>query len=368
MHIAMFAHYALPHAGGIETVVDALTRRLSARHRVTIVTSDWAGLEGPTRDGAVTTWRLPSIHASERYGVPYPVPTGRYVHEALAEAGEAQVMHAHGAVYPETILARRLSARTGIPLVLTEHVGWVPYPGAVLQAVQGAAWRFVGDDTLRRASVVVALNGRVDDWLAKRDPSRPRQLIPNGVDLARFAPPTDAERVQARSVLGLPADEVLGLLVGRDAPKKRRKDVIATPRTGWTLVLAGAPRVIHANGIVDLGMVASEGMPLLYHACDFLVHAAEGEGFPMAVQEAMATALPVALRWDAGYEATLDRDVVGAASDIEGTMRLADALAADQARRSEMGRRAHAWATAHWSWDVSVSAYEALYESLVNGA
>ena len=364
----MFSHYCLPHAGGIETVVDALVRRLAARHRVTLVSSAWQGREGVTREGALTTWRLPAVHASERYGVPYPVPTGGLVTSALAEAGEAQVLHAHGALYAQTILARRLAARAGRPLVLTEHVGWVPYRGAVLRAVQGAAWRIVGDATLRGASAVVALNGRVGDWLAARVPSCVPRLIPNGVELDRFTPPTPAQRAQSRSVLGLPADGVLGLFVGRDSPKKRREDVVAAEREGWTLVLAGAPVRIHHHGIIDLGVLAPESMTLLYHACDFLVHAAEGEGFPMAVQEAMATGLPVALRWDTGYAATLDRAVVDANDDIALTLRHADALAADAALRATAGQRARDWASTQWSWEVTVAAYEAVYAQCVDGA
>ncbi|MBI3793028.1 MAG: glycosyltransferase, partial [Gemmatimonadetes bacterium] len=111
MHIAMFAHYSRPHAGGIETVVEALTSRLAARHTVTLVSTDWAGLEGPAREGARTTWRLPSVHVSERYGVPYPVPTGRFVREAMAEAARADVVHVHGALYAHTVLARRMARR-----------------------------------------------------------------------------------------------------------------------------------------------------------------------------------------------------------------------------------------------------------------
>lgn len=368
MHIAMCSHYCLPHAGGVETVVEALASRMAARHRVTLVSSAWAGLEGVTRDGARTTWRLPALHVSERYGVPYPVPTGAYVRAAMAEVAQADVVHVHGALYAQTMLARRTARRARRPLVLTEHVGYVPYPGAVLQAVQSAAWRLIGDATLRQARGVVALNARVGDWLAERVPACRPELIPNGVDLVRFAPPTPAERVQARSVLGLPADGVLGLFVGRDAPKKRRADVVAAERSGWTLVLAGAPISIHERGIIDLGVLASESMPLLYHACDFLVHAAEGEGFPMAVQEAMATAMPVALRWDPAYAGTLTRDVVPTGDTIKATIAAADALAANATLRAAAGARARDWAAARWNWDVTVAAYEALYERVTRSA
>ena len=43
---------------------------------------------------------------------------------------------------------------------------------------------------------------------------------------------------------------------------------------------------------------------------DALVHAASGEGFPLAVQEAIAAGLPTVLAWDQGYDRILGRDVV----------------------------------------------------------
>lgn len=363
MHIAMFAHYVAPHRGGVEAVVEALTSRLAARHRVTVVSSAWQGAVGPVRDGARTTWHLPAIHVTERLGVPYPVPTGPYIGDAMAEAEQADVVHVHGALYAHTMLARRLARRMARPLVLTEHVGAVPYPGALLRGVQSAAWSLVGDVTLREARATVALNTRVRDWLAGRG-AHALALIPNGVDLARFVPGDAVARTRAREVLGLPDDEVLGLVVGREAPKKHRRAAVAADRRGWSLVLAGAPRAVHGPGVHDVGLMDPAAMPMLYHACDFLVHLAEGEGFPMAVQEAMATGLPVALRWDAGYGATLPREVVAAADTIEGTLQAADALAADAARRAETGVRGRVWATAHWSWEGTVAAYEALYEQV----
>ncbi|MBI3789472.1 MAG: glycosyltransferase, partial [Gemmatimonadetes bacterium] len=266
-----------------------------------------------------------------------------------------------GVLYAHTVLARRMARRAAKPLVLTEHVGRVPYRGAVLRAVQDAAWRVIGDATLAQASAVVALNDRVRAWLAARGAAAAPELIPNGVDLDRFGPGDAVQRTIAREALGLPAEGVLGLMVGRDTPKKHRAAAIGADRAGWTLVLAGAPVAIHGAGVHDLGVLAGETMPLLYHACDFLVHLAEGEGFPMAVQEAMATGLPVALAWDAGYASTLDRDAVLAGDGIAATMRGAQALAADAALRTAVGGRGRAWATSRWSWDEAVARYEAVY-------
>lgn len=361
----MFCHYCLPHLGGVETVVEQLCSRLAARHQVTLVSSAWGGRSGEERRGALTTWRLPAFHASEGVGVPYPVLTpGPLVRAALAAVGSADVCHAHGALYHHTILARRTARRLAVPLILTEHVGWVPYPAVTLRAVQGAAWSLVGDATLAQAAAVVALNERVQGWLAARVAGCQPELISNGVDLARFSPCDERGQASARAAFGLPLRGVLGLMVGRDAPKKNRGPLLATPRHGWTLVLAGAPRAVTGPGVIDLGALAADQMPSLYRACDFLVHVAEGEGFPLAVQEAMATGLPVAILWDLGYSTTLAREIVDGRSDVPATVRAADELAADTSRRIAAGAKALAWARDHWTWEATVSAYETIYTRL----
>ena len=358
----MFAHYCLPHTGGVETVVEAMCTRLATRHRVTLVSTDWNGLQGAERAGQRTTWRLPAHHGIERLGIPYPISKrSALTAVALAEVAEADVIHVHGALYAQSTQARRMARRFGTPLVLTEHVGWVPYPSRTVRVAQAAAWRLIGDTTLRQASAVVALNERVRDWLTARVPSCAAAMLPNGVDFTRFPRGDAAARAAARLVVGLPPGQRLGLFVGRDAPKKHRAEVLSGHREGWTLVLAGATRRIVAPGVIDLGIVEAERMPLLYQACDFLVHLAEGEGFPMAVQESMASGLPVALRWDPGYASTLDRDAVSAGDTMADTMAAADALAVDAGRRERLGGAGHAWATTHWSWDATVAAYEAIY-------
>ncbi len=135
MHIAMFAHYALPHTGGVETVVEALCRRLAVRHRVTLVTSAWGDAHGRVRDGARTTWFLPAIHASERFGVPYPVPTpGTVLRDALADVASADVFHVHGALYAQTVLGRRAARRAGSPVKLGVPGAPGREPGAGLSA------------------------------------------------------------------------------------------------------------------------------------------------------------------------------------------------------------------------------------------
>src|SRR4030095_3892050 len=60
-----------------------------------------------------------------------------------------------------------------------------------------------------------------------------------------------------------------------------------------------------------LGQVARDGMADVYRACDAFVLPSEGEGFPLSVQEARASGLPVSTTDAPGYSVyDLDRNGV----------------------------------------------------------
>ena len=367
MHIALFSLNYVPHPGGIEVVVDELARELGQRHQVTIVTSDWEAARGVTRAGGVTTWRVPALHVTERFGVPYPVPRSLDLRAALRDASSADLFHAHGALYVHTLLAARLARRHQRPFVLTEHVGFVDYPSRVTNAVQRAAWNSIGNWTVAQADAITTYNARVQAWLSTRYPGRAVRFIANGVDLERFRPLDPDARLRARVALGLPVDDTIVLFVGRATAKKNFDHVLNIPRDGFTLVTCGARRDLSLAGVVDLGQVPNERMSLVYSCADIMVHAATGEGFPLAVQEAMATAVPVVLRWDPGYAGMLDRAAV-LACDTPGE--IADAvgqLVASPECRALLGTTGERWARGAWSWKSTVQSFEQLYAE-VRGA
>src|ERR1700688_842273 len=125
MRIAVFCHNYPPHVGGVEVMLGTLTRLLAQRHEVTVVTTAWGGARGVSDDHGVVLHRLPALHATEPWGIPWPLPTGRGLRAALAAAHRADLIHAHGALYATTMLAARVSRAARVPLVLSEHVGFV---------------------------------------------------------------------------------------------------------------------------------------------------------------------------------------------------------------------------------------------------
>lgn len=363
----MFSHNYLPHPGGLEVMVWSIARRLAMRHDVVLVTSAYAGRSGVSHEDGMEVHRLPALHGSESLSVPYPVPTGRGLRAALAAADGASVVHAHGALYLQTQMGRHIAARSRAPMVLTEHVGFVEYRRALLNAVQGLAWRLIGDRVVRRADAVVACSGRVQRWLADRS-GHDIRYVPNAVDLERFRPRATAERAAGRRSFNLPEHEPLVLFVGRESAKKNLEVVLRGPRANHTLVVCGGNRSLAGERIIDLGIVPYQRMPELFGCVDVVAHPASGEGFPLAVLEAVASGIPVVLLWDEGYAPVLPRRYVIACDDPSEIGRQVAALIADEPTRHGLAIEGRRWAERHWSWDAAAAAYEEIYSDVIERA
>jgi glycosyltransferase involved in cell wall biosynthesis len=251
--------------------------------------------------------------------------------------------------------------------VVTEHVGHVPYASRFIEGVERVAWRTAGRFVISSARAVAACNARVLDWLVDGGVQVPAEVIANGVDCAVFHPSSGAEKGTARARLGLPQGESLVLFVGRQSEKKNLEALLGFERCGYRLVVCGAKRNL-PDDVIDLGVIPHSQMPAVFAASDLMVHAATGEGFPIAVQEAMAAGLPLVLLWDEGYARLLSREAIVACSGLQEIPAAIAALLADPTARAEAGARARLWAEQHWSWERTAAAYERLYARAREGA
>ena len=359
MRIGIATHNYPPHLGGLEAIVHQLTRGFASRHEVIVMTTAWDDQSGITTEDGATVHRLPAWHAAERRGVPYAMPLGPGAARAVAALRSCDVLHAHGSLYPTTLLAQ-LARRRDVPLYITEHVGFVTYPSQALNTLQRLAWTSIGAPLVRRSTKVIAYNSRVCDWLAARFGEAAVVFIANGVDTFTFRPRSPDDRRRARARLGLPAADVLALFVGRAAHKKNLDAVLQYASTDYRLVVCGARRVLPGD-VLDLGAVPYASMPDVFAAADFLLHAATGEGFPVTIQEAMASGLPVTLLWDSGYAGSVDRDALIAVDSLEDLGLAAAKLAVAPQLREELGRRAREFALRNWNWDATVERYLDLF-------
>lgn len=308
MRILFTSHYALPHHGGIEVAVDQLARALARRgHEVTHLASS-AGQDGPFE----RPYRFVSLRCSNvlerRVGVPFPLFHPELLLAAHHEVRCADVIHAHGFLYASSALAL-LGARLRLPRgpvrVLTEHVGHVQYGSATLNLIEGAAIATLGRAVARSAEAIVVFNGRVEAELRRLAPHAQLRWIRNGVEAALFHPPAPGEKQRLRAQLGWD-DRPRVLFIGRLVEKKGLGLVLAAARSATTdleFVVAGrgAPPAAPPANVTVLGEIPRERVAALYRAADALLLPSRGEGFPLTVQEALASGLPAFVLEDPGY-------------------------------------------------------------------
>jgi D-inositol-3-phosphate glycosyltransferase len=317
MRILSVSHYAPPHVGGLETLVDALASGLVRRgHEVTAVSST-AGL----RDGlgaarsSPPEYRMIYVPALNKpleagLGVPYPVFSPSLLPVLRREIARADVVHVHGFLFQSSLVAQALARRTRHrpAVVLSEHVGHVPYESRVLDRLEAAAIGTLGRWSARASDAIVICNRRVEELIARLAPRTPLRWIDNGVDTEFFRPPSGSERSRLRRELGWD-DRPRVLFGGRAVAKKGFDIALEAARRGqgaFRLAIIGTFRPPPGAPNVELlGLLSRERMAEALRAADALFVPARGEGLPITILEALASGLPTVGTDDPGYRAAL---------------------------------------------------------------
>jgi glycosyltransferase involved in cell wall biosynthesis len=219
-----------------------------------------------------------------------------------------------------------------------------------------------------------------DELLSLGFPAEKITVIPNGVDIAQFAP---GDRSAARHSFELPADALVIGIVGRFGPFKRHAvlldafDLLARQFPSLHLLIAGtggseeqrvsdrAAASPHRDRIRLAGYQADPRA--CYRALDLLAVPSTNEGMSNAALEAMASGVPVLGNAGCGHEQIVTHDADGVIADLAS----ADALAAQlrlllssPVRLSELGLAARKKIETHFSIEHMVSGYERLYRRL----
>ncbi|MET7694870.1 glycosyltransferase family 4 protein [Streptomyces sp. NPDC005483] len=370
LRVLLVCHYYPPHVGGIENVVRHEAEGLAAQGAdVTVVTS--ADRSSVRVEHGVRVVRVAAWNGTERRaGVPFPMFSPALVSAALRWARHADAVHIHDCLYLSSWAVGLAAKLTRTPYVLTQHVAVVDHPSGLVRVVQRMVYGVAGRALLRSARAVFTLNATVAGFVLTYGAREGRaHHLANGVDTERFRPAASAtERALARERFGLPADRVLVLFVGRLVPKKGYDLLLAahTPDASYDLVFSGsgdAEALAGRPGVHHLGALDPEAVAEAYRACDVFALPSTAEGFPLTVQEAMASGLPVVTTDDPGYAPyDLDRDHVSLLPrEVAVLAAELRALAADPERRARMGAYSRAYAEKAFAWDEHVQALVAHY-------
>jgi glycosyltransferase involved in cell wall biosynthesis len=263
-----------------------------------------------------------------------------------------------------------------VPVVWTIFSSFNPYFGRFVNTINQAAVH------LSRFPVVIVTDSEAGRTWHRQLGYRARewQVIPNGFDLAQFAP--DALAGEAlRQQLGLPSETPLIGLVARFNPVKghqtfveaagilSREDpaphfVLAGPGVtpdneelcAW-ITASGAATRIHLLG-------ALSDVPRVIAALDIATCASYSESSPLVVGESMACGVPV-VTTDVGDAAVIVADTGLVVPPRDAPAMAAawrDLLALTPDQRRELGARARARISEQYSLEGVVARYEAICE------
>jgi D-inositol-3-phosphate glycosyltransferase len=374
--ILIVSHYFPPHLGGIENVAREQAKHLaSVGFDVTVLTTAVGEAPGLRRqsDGYAVARVKAWNGINERTGVPFPVVGPSSIRSFVGLVRASDLVHVHDTLYMTSWLAGICCLVLRKPMVLTHHVGMIEHPSPLVTAVQRLVYATAGRAMVHIADRIIYFNSRVLGFLRGLGATDGQlEFVPNGVDTDVFHPVDVIRKRRLRAELGLPVDAVLALFAGRFVPKKGYDILLRCNSPRYRMMLAGGePSAAEREDTeaVFLGLRTQRELADLYRASDVFVLPSSSEGFPLTVQEAMASRLAVITTDDPGYDVyELDRDRFAlVAPNVETVSAALEDIAADKAKLADMAAYSYAVACELFSWTTHVNALTTIYREVLVG-
>jgi len=201
--------------------------------------------------------------------------------------------------------------------------------------------------------------------------------IPNGVDLATFAP---FDQRLARQALGLPADARVVLFVAEKVAAKRKGvayllDALdrLPDTTSIVLLTIGGGDVrtgpLRRFQIRRVGRLYDERLQsLIYSAADLFVFPSLADNQPLVLIEALACGTPI-VAFDIGGVPEMVRHMgtgyLARYQDVDDLARGIHTVLTDDSLRAQLQRKCRALAEQEYSLDLQVERYVTLYEQAI---
>ena len=368
--VLIVTHYFAHHGGGIERVASELAKAYSKRHALNVI---WVASNcdaAPTETRNLHMLPMSSWNGIERLcGLPYPLWSPIALPRLWRAVGLSDVVHLHDYIYFGNLLTSLLAAIRRKPVLITQHIGLIPYENKIMRGVLSLLNRALGAFVLRRANQAIFVSEAVQSYFCGITAFREQpKLIPNGLDTDIFHELSNAQRDAMRATLEMPTGRIVLLFAGRFVEKKGlgvlRELCHEFADCHWLLVGEGSidPNSWDLPNVRVFQKLPQISLARLYQTADLLILPSKGEGFPLVVQEAMACGTPAMV----GVEtATALPNLTGLifSADAEGESAVSawkTALRAILDNRTELFNlrtRVASHAKREWSWQNCATAY-----------
>lgn len=338
-------------------------------HEVHVITAHYQGLPRQEVLEGVQVLRIPagrrSLHRASLVDMFFFVISGIWFALGHLRRWRPDVIHVHFAV-PSGPVAWAVSRFTGIPYVLTAHLGDVP-GGVPDKTANWFRWIYPFTPAIwRNATRVVAVSNHTRQLALEHYPVD-IQVIPNGVDRERLNPGELCVNRPPRI-----------LFAGRFVSQKNPLQIIETLKAlqdlEWDCVLAGdgplrekMTHQIRSFGLEDrirlTGWVAPEEVIQWMRSSDILFMPSHSEGLPVVGVQSLAMGLAIVASPSGGFIDLVDHGTNGYLIDVtrpEGYETALRELLSDPERLLEARQASRRKAQA-FDLHAIVRAYEALF-------
>lgn len=319
MRILVLNHEFPPTGGGGGRAAEDICRGLAKRgHEVTVLTSHLRGLPYEEKRDGYQIIRIASLR-TEPYRASFVVMAayvlaGLWAGYRYMRLLQPDVIHVHFAV-PAGALAWMLSRLSGIPYVLTVHLGDVP-EGVAEKTSGWFRWVYPFTRLIWRDAGHIAAVSEFTRGLAlkkyNREIEREIQIIPNGVDVNSLKP----DRIGLN-------DPPRIVFAGRFMPQKNPLQVVRTlgelRDLPWQCVMIGdgplledVKRAVAENGPQDrfqfTGWLGGAEVLSWFDQSDILFMPSLSEGLPVVGVEALAKGLAIVASQVGGFVDIVEDD------------------------------------------------------------
>jgi len=376
MRILTLIYEFPPVGGGGGRAAYDICKGLAARgHEVTVLTAHMQGLPFEEYKDGIRLVRISSLRR-EMFGASFMtmlayVLAGLWAGSRLIGINRPDIIHAHFAV-PTGALAWMLSILTGIPYILTVHLGDVP--GGVPEKT-GKWFRWVEPFTVpiwKRAKKIIAVSEHTRQ-LALQHYSVNVKVVPNGADVKHLAPSEIKVNTPPRLIFA-----------GRFVPQKNPFAIIQVlsqlKDLNWTCSMLGDGPLFEdvKHEIEKAGMSERFDLPgwvtpdtvLEYFAkSDILFMPSLSEGLPVVGVQALATGLAIVASKIGGFLDLVDYGKNGYLIDVRDVSAFSNSLREIISDPSILLRLREASVEKSHQFDIQKVAdqYQSILQGVLNG-
>lgn len=326
MHIFVIIHEFPPIGGGGGRAAYDICKNLAAHgYKVTVLTAYFRGLAHEENKDGIRLIRIPSLR-KESFSASFMtmlafVLSGLWAGLRLIRIDRPDIIHTHFAV-PSGALAWALSLLTGIPYILTAHLGDVP--GGVPEKTE--KWfRWLKPFTYpiwKRAKKVIAVSEHTRQLALKQYPVNV-EVIPNGADVKHLNP--------SEIKVSIPPQLVFA---GRFVPQKNPLVIIQIlsqiKDLNWNCAMLGdgplfekVKQEVENTGMKERfylsGWLTPEEILDHFSKSDILFMPSLSEGLPVVGVQALANGLAIVASRIGGFLDLVDNEKNGYLIDLEDT-------------------------------------------------